>query len=414
MEKFDCIVVGGGLIGACCTYELLQAGVGKVAWLEQSELGEGTSRAYAGNIFMAAAGYIPQFVEEEYDIEEYGLKFYRSLNKAEPDLNLRSVGSLFIAVTEESFVDQYTAFTNNRTVPDQEILDPNEIEKLCGKINSDAVSGAIYHPSSGWVSAKRATKILARLINVDNGTVLTHTPVTRLVIESGKVTGVVTPHGTIGSERVVLATGAWTNALLHEYGLHLHMIPVLGARVMAAEPGLPVETPVILIKERALYIREEHGGMLWGGGYNAPPRFDLLDTTLPNDLNKLPLDGIWELIEKAKSSADVIPQLAAVKRYTFRYGVPCHTIDRRAMVGPIKEVVGLYIAGGCNEAGVVHAPGFGRLVAEFITCGKTVLTNAEVFAPDRFGIDYNREKIFEAAQHLFNYKTSTPNQPVTG
>ena len=83
------------------------------------------------------------------------MKFYRSLNKAEPDLNLRSVGSLFIAVTEESFVDQYTAFTNNRTVPDQEILDPNEIEKLCGKINSDAVSGAIYHPSSGWVSAKR-------------------------------------------------------------------------------------------------------------------------------------------------------------------------------------------------------------------------------------------------------------------
>ena len=403
MGKFDCIVVGGGLIGACCTYELIQAGAGKIAWLEQGQLGKGTSRAYAGNIFMAAAGYIPEFGIEEYELELYGLEFYKNLNHEQPELDLRVVGSVFLALTEESLNDLSSTFTKELSVANQEILDSNDVTKLCEGINRTKIGGAVFHPDSGWVSAERATNILARIIKADNGTVMSNMPVQELLIENGNISGVLTPDKKISADNVILATGAWTNSLLEKSDISLPMIPVVGARVTAKEPAVSAQTPVILIKEKGLYLREENGGILWGGGYMAPPRFDLLESAAPANLNLLPLDGIWELVEKAKSMADVITFFTNLNRITFSYGAPCHTRDRRAMVGPVSDVQGLYFAGGCNEAGVVHAPGFGRLIAELVMGRAKYVPNRKVFFPDRFGSRYSKTEILKTASILFNH-----------
>ena len=404
MDKFDCIVVGGGLIGACCTYELIQAGAGKIAWLEQGPLGKGTSRAYAGNIFMAAAGYIPEFGIEEFELESYGLEFYKNLYHERPDLDLRTVGSLFLGLTEESLADLSNGFTNELSVTNQEVLDSKEVSKLCEGINCNKIGGAVFHPDSGWVSAERATNILATITEADGGDVIPNTPVQELLIENGKTCGVLTPDKKIGADNVILATGAWTNSLLKKNDISLLMIPIVGARVMAEEPALSAQMPVILIKEKGLYLREENGGVLWGGAYVTPPRYDLLEAAAPTDLNLLPLDGIMELVGKAKSMADVISCFADLNRITFSYGAPCHTLDRRAMVGPIGEIQGLYFAGGCNEAGVVHAPGFGRLIAESVMGREKYVPNRKVFMPDRFGSRYNKTEILETASILFNYQ----------
>jgi glycine/D-amino acid oxidase-like deaminating enzyme len=404
MDKYDCIVVGGGLIGACCTYELIQACAGKIAWLEQGQLGKGTSRAYAGNIFMAAAGYISEFDIEEYELESYGLEFYNNLNHERPDLDLRTVGSLFLGLTEESLTDLSNAFTNELSVKNQEVLDRKEVTKLCEGINSNKIGGAVFHPNSGWVSAERATNILATIIEADGGAVIPNTPVQELLIENGKTCGVLTPDKKIGADNVILATGAWTNSLLQKSDISLSMIPIVAARVMAKEPVLSAQTPVTLIKEKGVYFREENGGILWGGTYAVPPRYDLLESAAPVDLNLLPLDGIMELVDKAKSIADVISYFTNLNRITFSYGAPCHTLDRRAMVGPISEIKGLYFAGGCNEAGVVHAPGFGRLIAESVMGREKYIQNRKVFKPDRFGSRYSKTEIIKTAGILFNYQ----------
>ena len=403
MEKYDCIVVGGGIIGACCAYELIRAGAGKIAWLEQSQLASGTSRAYAGNIFMAASGYIPEFGIEEHELETYGLDFYNNLNHEEPELELRTVGSLFLGLTEQSLLDLSKAFTNDLSVPGQEILDPQAVSQLCRGIESTKIGGAVYHPESGWVSARRATHLLGRMIQAENATVMTNTPVEDLLIENGNISGVLTATGKIGADNVVLATGAWTNSLLEKRGIVLPMIPVVAARVVAKEPALSVHTPVILIKEKGLYLREEDSGILWGGSFVAPPRFELLQSPPPADLSTFPLDGVLELIDKASSLKDIVSFFTELNRISFNYGAPCHTRDRRAMVGPISEVRGLYFAGGCNEAGVIHAPGFGRLVAESVLGREGFVSNRQVFAPDRYGLKHDKSDLLKLSSILFNF-----------
>ena len=55
------------------------------------------------------------------------------------------------------------------------------------------------------------------------------------------------------------------------------------------------------------------------------------------------------------------------------------------MVGTVPGIEGLFVVGGCNEAGVTHGPGYGRLIADCVVGGASSLTDIGPFRLDRFG-----------------------------
>jgi sarcosine oxidase subunit beta len=60
------------------------------------------------------------------------------------------------------------------------------------------------------------------------------------------------------------------------------------------------------------------------------------------------------------------------------------TPDHHAVLGPVEEVPGFFLANGFSGHGVMHSPATGRIVSDLILRGSTDLIDAKTLSFDRF------------------------------
>jgi sarcosine oxidase, subunit beta len=249
--------------------------------------------------------------------------------------------------------------------------------------------------------ARDATQTLAERLS-DSGVVIEERrPATSLIVYRGRVAGVQTPSGPVAADAVVLAAGAWSNMLLRAHGCWLPYAP-LGALRITTEPlGLPSTIPMLQVPELGAWLREEGGSLVWGAGYEGRHRDAFLDDDPPERMEQLPMDGLWETQRKGAAITPAIPCLARYRGFSYAQGAPCHTPDLLPLVGAVAGVEGLFVLAGDNEAGVTHAPGFGRALAEMID-GAEPFVDLERYRPDRFQGAYctTREVALDVARAL--------------
>ena len=275
-------------------------------------------------------------------------------------------------------------------MPDGRRLDAGAVAAVTGGVvAADKVVGGVLHPSGGQVTAGKAARAMAQRFRDGGGRLHTREPVERIVVSGGRVEGVETSAGTIACDRVVLAAGAWANVLLRPLGVFLPYAPLVAFRVVTEPLGIPDTMPTLMMRQPGFYAREEAGGLLWSAKYTAAPRRSFVAVDPPERFDQLPLDGYLQLREEREDVvAEFLPALGRARSATVAFGAPTYTPDGRALLGPVPDVDGLLIASGCNEGGVTHGPGFGRLIAELVVDGRPTLCSLDPFAIDRFGDRY--------------------------
>ena len=302
----DVAIVGGGVLGTAIALHLAEAGL-DVTLLERDGIGQATSAAGAGFVGMWAAGWTPTFGREHIAIERYGLDFYRELAEHE-EFGYGANGNLYVATTEETWDAQIAPrLLDPDAVPSLQRLSPGEVAEITGIIPPGSVYGGILHPDGAQVSAGRATCALSRRFVIAGGRLQTRTPATGLRTRGNRVTGVETLHGSLHAERVIVAAGAWTNALLATIDVRLAIVPLVAFRVVTEPLGVPATMPTIMIGEVPMYLREYDGALLWGMHYRADPRFRFVDEVVPERFDQLPLDGLAEAEARAKKAFDGVP-----------------------------------------------------------------------------------------------------------
>lgn len=386
-ERADVVVVGGGILGCSAAYHLLEAGAGDVVLLERDDLAQGTSAAGAGFLGLWAAGYASDvWDDEELELERYALEFYGAL-AAEADIGWKRNGNLWVATAEQGWNRYLEPLAVDERVPDRIVLDPAGVEEATGVVRGSGVVGGVLHPGGAQVSAQQSVRALAARVLRRGGRIEMRRPVTGLRTSSDRIVGVETDRGPIATGTVVIAAGAWTNGLLAELGAFLPMAPLAAARIVTEPLGVPPRMPTLMVPEASFaWLREERGGLLLGCSFESRPRYDFVETGPPERFDQLPIDGILETQRCAARLANLIPVLAGRGTVTAAQGAPCYTPDLRALVGAVPGVEGLYAVTGCNEAGLTHGPGYGRLLAELITAGRS--ERAGPFAVGRFGASY--------------------------
>jgi sarcosine oxidase subunit beta len=65
-------------------------------------------------------------------------------------------------------------------------------------------------------------------------------------------------------------------------------------------------------------------------------------------------------------------------------GLYAMTPDHHAVLGPVEEVPGFFVANGFSGHGVMHSPATGRIVSDLILRGSTDLIDAKTLSFDRF------------------------------
>src|SRR5439155_10527957 len=226
-ESVEAVVVGGGILGCSAALHLAEAGVRDVVLLERDGLAQATSHAGAGFVGIWGQGYVGAWVDEEVELERYGLDFYGRLAQEGYEFDYKRNGNLWSATTAEAWDRFIAPIANHEAVPERRILSPAEVEEVTGIVSSEAVVGGVLFPSGCQVSASKASIALAARFARAGGRIETRRPVERVIVENGRVTGVETTQGRLSTDTLILAAGAWTNVLLRELGVFVPMVPLV-------------------------------------------------------------------------------------------------------------------------------------------------------------------------------------------
>jgi glycine/D-amino acid oxidase-like deaminating enzyme len=395
-------VVGGGVLGCSAALHLMLLGCEAVTVIERGRVGDGTSRAGAGLLARWSAGFVPAWGDEEGEFEIYGPDLYRELASRGHDLGYLATGTLFLGLAGRMGSKSLVPFRRHAGREGLALLEPDEVEDLTdGFVRAAGIAGGVLDPLGARVAAPAAARALARAFSELGGEVLEHEPVDS--IRRGRTGGFVldTATGQLKCRTLVVAAGGWTNVVLRQLGGWLPIVPLIATRAVTGRVEVPPTLPAIQFCDRhRVYLREDDGRLVWGCSYEGEPRYAFVGRDLPDRLERLPQKGVAEMMRAAQEIAWAVPAFARTTPATAAHGAPCFTADLRPMIGELGRVPGVYVLAGDNYAGVTHAPGAGRLLAELVTGVPQPSVDPHRYLPERFEGEYESEAEVVAGMRL--------------
>lgn len=389
-------IVGGGIAGCSIAYHLTKLGIADVALFERRQLTCGTTWHAAGLVTQLRA------TRNMTELAKYTGELFGQL-EAETGLatGFKKNGSIRVARTEARLEELKRGVSMARNFGLRaDIVTPDEIGERWNPINLDGIVGGVWMPSDGQVNPADVTMALAKGARLGGARIYENTPVTRIVVENGRATGVMTAQGMVGAKKVVITGGMWSRDLGAAIGVTL---PLHAAEhfyiVTEAIPDLPRDLPVLFVSDEHAYYKEDAGKLLLGcfepnakpWGLDGIPENFCFDS-LPEDF-----DHFEPILDMAVNR---VPVLASTGIQLFFNGPESFTPDNRYLLGETPDVRGLFCACGFNSVGILSSGGVGKSLADWIADGEAPM--------DLLDVDVSRMQPFQKnRQYLYDRTTET-------
>lgn len=388
------VIVGGGIIGCSTAYHLAAMGQ-EVTLLEKARLTSGSTWHAAGLVGqLRSSANITQLLG-------YSIDLYKRL-EAETGLatGWKMNGGLRLACNAERWEEVRRQATTARSFGlEMQLLTPQEAQDLWPLMDIGDVVGAAFLPTDGQASPSDITQALAKGARAQGAKLIEDTPVSWIVMDRGRVTGVETPAGTIQCEKLVLCCGQWTRALAATIGVNVPLVSV-EHQYMVTEPfGVPADLPTLRDPDRLTYWKEEVGGMVMGGYEPNGIPWAKDGVPEPFDFQLLPsnFDHFEQLMELALPRVPAL-QTAGVKQLIN--GPESFTPDGNFILGEAPERRGVFIGAGFNAFGIASGGGAGMALAEWVARGEPPYdlwpVDIRRFGRPHFDTDWVRTRTMEA------------------
>jgi glycine oxidase len=359
MSAADVVVIGGGVIGLATAWRLAGAGI-RVRVFEQDRLGGQASGAAAGLLAPVSEHLTP---DDFLALGIASLRAYPSFVEAirdesgiDPEL-VRS-GVLRVALSDDEAETVRRLPTGGL---DATRLDGREVRDLEPAIAPSVVGGLLLAEES-HVSSPRLVAALAAAARRRGVAIVEGAPVSRLLREAGRITGVETPLGPTRASAVVLAAGAWSGLFPR---LGVPVTPIRGQILSLDAGAVTLVRPVFGV---GAYLVPKRDGAIVAGATEDHAGFAAVPTAR----------GVRTVLAGAER---LVPELGEAPFLRAWAGLRPATPDRLPILGHAEA--GLILATGHYRNGILLAP----ITAESITA--LVLGNAPPidlapYAPDRF------------------------------
>jgi sarcosine oxidase subunit beta len=375
-KSWDVIVIGGGLVGSSCAYQLAKSGL-KTLLLEKGELASGASGANFGNVQVQDADY-----GFSLDLTIAGAQRCAGLEiELDAKLDYRQAGSLLLIENEHQYALMADRLCHLKAAGLQaELLDRDELIELEPFLNPKTIIGGLYNPDEGQLNPFKLVHAYALRGRQHGLEVHTQTPVTNISSQKAKITGVETRSGPFSAGKVVLATGAWTRPLgltarleipaewVHGEAIITEPIPPSISNTMSSasffEETASVERTVVAfaMKQRA------EGNVMLGEATTATSRLD-------REVAEFSIKAV------AAEGQRRLPRLAETT-ILRSWGIPvAHTTDHRPLLGALHEIENLYVAAALKST-IVLTPIVGEIIAKMMT-GQEFDPRLDEFSPSR-------------------------------
>ncbi|MEM7061040.1 MAG: FAD-dependent oxidoreductase [Pseudomonadota bacterium] len=388
------VIIGGGIIGCSTAYHLAKMGQ-EVLLLERAKLTSGST--------FHAAGLVGQLRSNANVTQLLGhsVELYKTL-EAETGLSTgwKMNGGLRLACNEERWTEVKRQATTARSFGlEMHLLTPKEAQDLWPLMDVSDVVGAAFLPTDGQANPSDITQALARGARMAGAAIFEDTPVTRIVVEKGRITGIETPGGVIACDKVICCAGQWSRALAGTVGVNVPLVSI-EHQYMITEPfGVPTDLPTLRDPDRLTYWKEEVGGLVMGG-YEPNP-IPWASGGIPDGFHFSLLDSNFEHFEQIMNLA--LPRVPAMQEAGIKQllnGPESFTPDGNFILGEAPELPGFFVGAGFNAFGIASGGGAGMALAEWATKGEPPfdLWSVDIrrFGRPHFDTDWVRTRTLEA------------------
>ncbi|MEO8243622.1 MAG: FAD-dependent oxidoreductase [bacterium] len=360
------IVIGGGIIGSSVAYHLGKLGWTDTVLLERKKLTSGTTFHAAGLVGqLRTSANITQLLG-------YSVDLYKKL-EAETGLQTgwKMNGGLRLACNEERWIEvKRQATTAHSFGLEMHLLTPQEAQDLWPLMTIDDLVGAAFLPTDGQANPSDITQSLARGARMAGVKIFEDTPVTRVIIEDGRIKGVETPAGVIECEKVICCAGQWTRTLAATVGVNVPLVSVEHQYMITEKiPGVTPNLPTLRDPDRLTYWKEDVGGLVWGG-YEPNPKpwaVDGIPEGFHFGLLTSDYDHYGQFMENAIAR---VPALAHAGVKQLLNGPESFTPDGNFILGEAPELRNFYVGAGFNAFGIASGGGAGMALAEWVVKGE--------------------------------------------
>lgn len=417
MIRSSVVVVGGGVIGLACAWELTRGGAA-VTVIERGEIGGGVSRGNTGWVVpsmtapLPAPGMVREGVRQlvtrgdafvlrpslDPAFVRWLWRFWRSASPARFDAGVRALlalnrrtlelfdayrdagirfemhsTGLVIAARTVIGLHHYTdVFRRLRALgyeggePDE--LDRDALAELEPALDPTNVEAGLHARVDRYVRPEELTSGLADRLRDEGVRILEGCEVVDLRRHSDGWT-LTTDTGAVRAEKVVVAAGLPSARLLGSFGLRVAFQPARGYSVTIAGNGTP--------PRHALYLAEAKIGLSpYSDGVRVAGVFELGASRA-----EAPAGAGERLLAAAR------PYLAgwrpdADEPLTTWAGLRPATADGLPLIGALPGHDGLFVASGHGMLGVTLAPATAALLAPLVLEGR-LAPELEPFAPGR-------------------------------
>jgi sarcosine oxidase, subunit beta len=244
-----------------------------------------------------------------------------------------------------------------------------DLAKLVPALDRSRVLDAIYFRDGGVAPHHAAMDAYHRACTTAGGRIRYESPVTQILTRGAHVVGVVGDGFEIETDAVVLAAGAYGNAVAKLAGVELPGFP-MRIEAMVLEPTRAVVRPAIAFIDSLCYMAQTARGEIVGGAEVPEQPTESLACDLP------------VMTATARVYRNMLPCLAKLRILRHWAGMLHATPDFGPLIGVHPSFANLWVTGGWAY-GFACAPAAGELLAKAMLKG--VLDPRIVpFALDRF------------------------------
>ena len=385
----EIVIIGGGVIGSSIAYHLARQGR-QVLVIERSQVASKPAASWASAGGVRRQGRHP--AEAQLAIEAIA-RWPTLEQELDADLHYRRGGNLLLAESDAE-ADELITFVHHQHelgFTDVQLLDRQQVHDLVPGLHEGVTAGS-YSPADGQADPQRTTRAFAAAARGHGAIYWDETACSGLLMQGQRVIGVETARGEVHAGHIVLAAGAWSDAIAASIGIHLPIRTRALQMILSTPADSITIQPVLSAVNRSLSLKQLSDGTFFlGGGWLGDPISNRSDY----QLRPTSVQGNW------KTACELLPSVSQQQIATAWCGLEAQSIDDIPFIGPIPGIDGLTLALGFSGHGFALAPAIGRSVADQLAGHPT---------PELDGLTPGRIATFPPAQiETFISETSTRN-----
>lgn len=384
LKGYDCIIIGGGIIGLSCAYHLAKSNK-SVLVLERDDIGSGTSGACDHMILLQSkAPGLPL------KLAMSSLEIYREWqSELEEDIEFATRGGMILIDKPEHIPVMEDFVKRQRSIGlNVEILDKKQIKKKQPWIN-DNVIASTYSPDDSQVNPFRVLFALLKKSAKIGAEFIRNAEVVEIRKNSYFWEVRTSSNQSYNSHVVVNAAGVWSGKVASLVGLNLPIRPKRG-QIVVTEPIEEIgetdawDANYIISKHLSHFDRDEISkrlGLGFAMSRTHSGNYLIGSTREYVGFNK---STTYEALQAiTRRAVELFPIFSKVRIIRSFAGLRPACEDGKYIIGEDPSNPGFFIATGHEGDGIALAPITGKLISDLI-CGRKPVFEIDEISPSRF------------------------------